>query len=88
MPMRAIKMMIAIGAAVSCLACSERGSEQVDRLNSVSYSYHYRNLDSTRVYAERALKESAHYADGQAEALNNLAFVSIAKMDYGKALRQ
>ena len=88
MPMRAIKMMIAIGAAVSCLACSEQGSEQVDRLNSVSYSYHYRNLDSTRVYAERALKESAHYADGQAEALNNLAFVSIAKMDYGKALRQ
>lgn len=58
-----------------------------DRLNEISYAYHYRNLDSTRVYAERALKSSDGYDAGKAEALNNLVFVSIAKMDYGNAYR-
>lgn len=31
------------------------------------------------------LAENIGYDDGKAEALNNLAFVSIAKMDYDKA---
>jgi len=57
----------------------------VDRLNSLSYAYHYRDLDSTDYYAQRALSLSGHYADGQAEALNNLAFVHIIRMDYAKA---
>lgn len=54
-------------------------------LNSRSYSFHYRNIDSTRVLAERALSLTDGYDAGRAEALNNLAFVSIVKMDYDRA---
>lgn len=55
-------------------------------MNDESYSFHYRNLDSTLFYAEKALVASRDYDDGHAEALNNLAFYYTAKMDYGKAM--
>jgi len=76
---------LAIVALLS-VACSDTGNRaEVDRLNEVSYSYHYRNLDSTRAYAKRALELSQNYDDGRAEALNNLAFVEIARMNYSRA---
>jgi signal transduction histidine kinase len=59
----------------------------VDKLNSISYAYHYRDLDSTDYYGHEAYKLAEHYRDGKAEALNNRAFVSIAKMNYGQAER-
>lgn len=65
-------------------ACDE---EEVDRLNSISYSFHYKNIDSTRIYAEKALSLSACYETGRAEALNNLAFINIVRMDYSGAKR-
>ena len=68
-------------------ACSTPNRDEVDMLNSRSYSYHYRNLDSTQVLAEKALKLADGYDAGRAEALNNLAFVCIAKMDYDGANR-
>jgi len=57
----------------------------VDKLNSLSYAYHYRNIDSTEYYAQRAYDLSEHYDKGRAEALNNLAFVDIVKMQYKEA---
>lgn len=66
----------------------------MDKLNSLSYAYHYRNLDSTECYARQALQLASadslswlcsSYDDGCAEALNNLAFVSIMRMDYDEA---
>ena len=78
-------LQLAIAALLS-VACSDTGNRaEVDRLNEVSYSYHYRNLDSTRAYAKRALELSQNYDDGRAEALNNLAFVEIARMNYARA---
>ena len=72
--------------ALLAMSCSDTANRaEVDRLNEVSYSYHYRNLDSTRVYAKRALELSQNYDDGRAEALNNLAFVEIARMNYARA---
>lgn len=74
--------------AVSSLllsGCSNADEAEVDRLNETSYAWHYRDLDSTQVYAQRALNASEGYDGGRAEALNNLAFVSIVKMDYDKA---
>ena len=68
-------------------ACSNSRKDEVDKLNDISYSYHYRNLDSTRIYAERAMSISGKYEDGKAEAYNNLAFVSMAKMDYDGAYK-
>ena len=66
-------------------ACSPSDKAAVDKLNSLSYAYHYRNLDSTAVYAQQAFDLSGHYAAGRAEALNNKAFHLIAKMDYQQA---
>ena len=75
-------------------ACSSPDRQAVDKLNSISYAYHYQNLDSTESYAHKALllasKDSTSwfgtsYDDGCAEALNNLAFVSIMRMDYVEA---
>lgn len=68
-------------------ACSYSNHEEVDELNARSYSYHYKNLDSTQILAERALRLSEDYDAGAAEALNNLAFVSIARMEYDHAYR-
>lgn len=79
----AVALMMAVVPIVS--GCTDVDKEHVDDLNACSYAWHYRNLDSTRVYAQRALALSGRYDDGRAEALNNLAFVSMAKMDYDKA---
>ena len=69
-------------------ACSPSDRQAVDRLNSLSYAYHYKDLDSTATYARKALTLATNYDAGRAEALNNLAFVSIAKMDYKLAAAQ
>ena len=70
-------------------ACHQNTNKaEVDRLNSISYSYHYKNIDSTIHYANAALLLSEGYGSGKAEALNNLAFASIARMDYQDAFRQ
>jgi len=57
----------------------------VDKLNSLSYTYHYRDIDSTEYYAKQALEASLSYDDGRAEALNGLAFVAMVRMDYHRA---
>ncbi len=49
----------------------------MDRLNTLSYAYHYRNIDSVEHYA-LAAKETA-------EGLNNLAFAKMVRMDYKAA---
>ena len=66
-------------------ACEPTYNQEVDILNQASYAFHYRNLDSTKVLAERALNLAKLYDDGWSEAMNNLAFVKIARMDYDDA---
>ena len=66
-------------------ACSQPDRQHVDRLNSLSYNYHYRNIDSTEHYAQQAYELSEHYDKGRAEALNHLAFVNIVRMQYNEA---
>ncbi len=69
------------------VACSPSDKAAVDKLNTISYAYRYRDIDSTESYAQRALALSVA-DDGKAEALNNLAFVSIVRMNYAAAERQ
>ena len=57
----------------------------MDKLNTLSYAYHYRNIDSTALYARQALGLSSDYGSGRAEALANLAFVSLVSMNYAEA---
>ena len=58
-------------------ACSSPDRQAMDRLNTLSYAYHYRDIDSVEYYASAA--------KGSAEGLNNLAFVKIVRMDYKAA---
>jgi signal transduction histidine kinase len=77
--------LLMLGMTVSC----DRSEEaEMDRLNEMAYSYHYRNLDSTRWYAERSLRLADSCGMDRAEAINHLAFVSLARMQYGKAAKQ
>lgn len=59
----------------------------MDKLNSLSYAYHYRSLDSVEHYARKAYALAEGYNDGRAEAINNLAFVSTILMQYDEACR-
>ena len=79
--------MLLIGGLFLFSACRPEYKSEVDKLNDISYSFHYRNLDSTKYYANKALKLSKDYDNGYAEALNNLAFVSIVKMNYDNAYK-
>ena len=72
-------------SAILFSACSRPDRQAVDRLNDLSYAYHYRDIDSTRHYAQQAFDRSVHDPAGRAEALNHLAFVHIARMEYDKA---
>lgn len=67
------------------VACSSDNKIKVDILNKISYDFRYQNLDSTEHYAKLAYDLSTDYDNGRAEALNNIAFVYIAKMNYDKA---
>ena len=66
-------------------ACQPSDKAAVDKLNDYSYACHYRNLDSTELYVRQVLRMGEGYITGCAEALNHLAFVQMAKMDYQKA---
>ena len=66
-------------------ACSPSEEAAVDKLNFDSYVSHYRDIDATEHYARQVLQHTGVTDGQQAEALNNLAFVSIVRMDYQRA---
>ena len=78
----ALKLLVLL---LTASACSQHGRHAVDRLNELSYAWHYRNLDSAEVTACQALLLSENDDDRRAEALNNLAFVDIIRMQYDEA---
>lgn len=67
------------------LASCNDSSNEADKLNSQAYDNHYRNICLSEELANKAYNLSGKYSDGRAEALNNLAFASITKMDYDSA---
>lgn len=76
--------------SLSCLlffcACSGRNNnERCKWLNERAYYFHYRSLDSVRVYADSVLAMDDVSNVARAEALNNLAFYYIGKMRYDTA---
>ena len=79
---------VACVLVVFVCACSSRYEEKADLLNEQAYDFHYRNLDSTLYYTDKVLEIAGSYDGAVAEACNNKAFVSIARMDYATAERQ
>ena len=82
-----MKFWLIILSTILFSACSHTDRQAVDKLNRQAYAYHYRNIDSTEFYAQRAYDSADGYDKGKAEALNNLAFVDIVKMQYDQAER-
>ena len=81
--------LVMVGAMLLVLsACSNGNREEADALNELAYDAHYRNLDSTLYYANKAMDKAGGYDGAIAEAYNNKAFVSIARMEYDLASRQ
>ncbi len=83
-----LRLALNLAVAILISACSPSDKAAVDKLNSLSYACHYRNIDSTASYATQAYALSECYPAGKAEALNHLAFVSIVRMDYVRAEKQ
>ena len=83
-----MKLWLFILSTILLSACSRPDRQAVDKLNSQSYAYHYRNIDSTEALARRSFELADNYPAGRAEALNNMAFVNIVLMRYDEAERQ
>ena len=80
-----MKFWLFILSTIFISACTHPDRQTVDKLNALSYAYHYKDVDSTEYYAKQAYDLSTRYDKGRAEALNNLAFTDIVKMQYDKA---
>ena len=80
-----MKFWLFIISTILISACSRPDRNSVDKLNSLSYAYHYRSIDSAQAYAVRAYDLSDGYSEGRAEACNNQAFVCIVRMQYDEA---
>ena len=83
-----MKYQLLIILTILISACSRTDRHAVDKLNSCSYACHYRNIDSTEAFASKAFELAEGYPAGRAEALNNMAFVNIVRMQYDKAEKQ
>lgn len=68
------------------LSCEDNEKwQEIDTLNDKAYHFHYISLDSTIIYSNAALRKSVHYDAGRNEAMNNLAFADIIKMNFKEA---
>ncbi len=79
---------LALLLPLTMAACQAPPRAEVQQLNAKAYEAHYRSVDSVEHYAREAFRLARHDSDGKAEALNNLAFASIVRMDYAKAESQ
>ncbi|MDY4804252.1 MAG: DUF5112 domain-containing protein [Prevotella sp.] len=68
-------------------SCSASNDGKVVALNEKAYEAHYKSLDSTKVYAEKALSLATFESKEWAHAMNDMAFYYIAKMQYAEAER-
>ena len=80
-----MKFWLFILSTILISACTHSDTQTVDKLNARSYASHYRDIDTTEYYARQAYDLSENYDKGRAEALNNLAFTDIVKMQYEEA---
>lgn len=83
-----MRIVLFILTVLALVSCTDSGCEQADVLNDAAYAWHYRDIDSVEACSRQAFMVSSRYATGRAEALNNLAFVSLVRMNYDLARRQ
>ena len=70
----------------SCMRVSRQVRTEVDSLCMEAYAVRYTDIDSSRNAAQRAFEAAHAYPDGQARALNRMAYVRYQRMDYDGTL--
>ena len=70
----------------SCMRVSRQVRTEVDSLCMEAYAVRYTDIDSSRNAAQRAFEAARAYPDGQARALNRMAYVRYQRMDYDGTL--
>ena len=71
---------------VACSRVDERKAASVRAANDLSYRQRYSDITVSLQAAKEALSLSPEGSDGQAEALNNMAYVCYQQMRYDQAL--
>ena len=46
-----------------CSACTATSEKTAERLNDIAFAYHYRSLDSVRVYSDSVLNNYSSYEE-------------------------
>lgn len=73
-------------ALAACTAVGERESVLAERYNDEAYRLRYSDISASLRAAQVARSLSPKGSDGQAEALNNMAYVCYQQMRYDQAL--
>lgn len=71
---------------VACSPVAERNAVSVEEDNDLSYRLRYTDVSASLQAAQKAYSNSSNHSDGQAEALNNMAYVCYQQMRYDQAL--
>ena len=80
------RLLLTLAVLSIVVACNHDENHcEADSFNDKAYHYHYISLDSTTIYANKAIAASTHCDAGHYEAVNNLAFVDIMRMNYRQA---
>lgn len=71
---------------VACSSVAERDAMPVEEANDLAYRLRYTDVSASLRAAEEAYSLSPKNSDGQAEALNSMAYVAYQQMRYDQAL--
>ena len=70
----------------ACSSVAERDAVYVEEGNDLSYHLRYTDVLASLQAAKGAYSHSSRNSDGQAEALNNMAYIAYQQMRYDQAL--
>ena len=71
---------------VACSSVAERDVMAVEEGNDLAYRLRYSDVSASLEAAKKAYSNSSKNSDGQAEALNNMAYIAYQQMRYDQAL--
>ena len=79
-------LLLIIALFIACSSVDERNAMVVSENNDLAYRLRYTDISASLQAAKKAYSSSSENPDGQAEALNNMAYVAYQQMRYDQAL--
>ena len=86
MKVRSALLLTFLLALAACVSVGEQAVVSAERYNDLSYRLRYSDISASLQAAKTARSLSPKNSDGQAEALNNMAYVCYQQMRYDQAL--